>query len=96
MDQLTSELLTQATTCPSTLPSLEMIDQRLKEFVHLHHLDLRRAINHQISKLKSNITIKRFSKQLSQFRLTPKQVQTFIELSFIFPYFFFLPYVCLA
>jgi hypothetical protein len=80
IDQFTTELIVQATTCPSTLPSLETIDQRLKEFVRLHHLDLRRAINHQISKLHSNILIKKFSKQLSAFRLTPKQVQAFIEL----------------
>jgi EAL domain-containing protein (putative c-di-GMP-specific phosphodiesterase class I) len=72
--------MAQSSTYPSTLPSLEIIDQRLKQFVHLHHLDLLRAINYQISKLNSNILIKRFTKQLSTYHLTPKQVQTFIAL----------------
>ena len=70
----TTELLTQSSTCPSTLLPLEIIDQRLKEFVRLHHLDLLRTINYQISKLNSNILIKKFSKQLSTFHLTTKQV----------------------
>jgi hypothetical protein len=38
--QITAELLTQSSTCPLALPSLEIIDQRLREFVRLHHLDL--------------------------------------------------------
>ncbi len=79
IDQLTAELLAQSSMCPSTLPSLEIIDQRLKEFVRLHHLDLQRTINYQISVLNSNITIKKFSKQLSTFHLTPKQVRIFIQ-----------------
>ena len=80
IDQYTAELLAQAATCPSTLPSLEMIDQRLQEFVRLHHLNLQRGVNHQISKLNNNTTIKKFSQQLSQFGLTPKQVLTVAEL----------------
>jgi hypothetical protein len=87
IDQYTTELLAQAPTCPSTLPSLEMIDQRLQEFVRLHHLDLQRGVNYQISQLNNNTTIKKFFKQLSQFRLTPKQVLTFAELKFMFPCF---------
>jgi hypothetical protein len=74
IDQFTAELMAQTSTCPSTLPPLEIIDQRLKEFVRLHHLDLLRTINYQIFKLNSNILIKKFSKQLSTFRLTAKQV----------------------
>ncbi len=80
VDQFTTELMAQSGTCPSTLPPLEIIDPRLKEFVRLHHLDLLRTINYQISKLNSNILIKKFSKQLSTYRLTPKQVRIFIEL----------------
>ena len=57
---------------------LEIIDSRLKEFVRLHHLDLLRKINYQISKLNSNIHIEKFSKQLSSFHLTAKQVRTFV------------------
>ncbi len=74
VDQFKTELMAQSATCPSTLPPLEIIDQRLHEFVHLHHLDLRRTINYQISKLNSDILIKKFSKQLSKFHLTVKQV----------------------
>jgi hypothetical protein len=66
--------MAQSRTCPSTLHPLEIIDQRLKEFFRLHHLDLLRTINYQISKLNSNILIKEFSKQLSAFRLIAKQV----------------------
>ncbi len=74
IDYYTSELLTQSTTCPSTLLHLATIDQRLKEFVRLHHLDLLRTTNYQISKLNTMILIKTFSKQLSTFHLTKKQV----------------------
>jgi hypothetical protein len=74
IDQFTTELKAQSSTCPSTLHALEIIDQKLKEFVRLHHLDLLRTINYQISKLNGNILIKKFSKQLSTFRLTTKQV----------------------
>ena len=76
--------MAQSITCPLTLPSLEMIDQRLKEFVRLHHLDLRRTINYQLSKLNSNELIKKFSKQLSTFHLTAKQVRTFLETILVF------------
>ena len=51
--------MTQSTTYPSTLLPLEIINQRLREFVRLHHLDLLRTVNYQISK--------KFSKQLSRF-----------------------------
>ena len=74
IDQFTTELMAQSGTSPSTLPSLEVIDPRLKEFVRLHHIDLLRTINYQISKLNTNILIKKFLKQLSTFHLTKKQV----------------------
>ena len=41
---------------------LKIIDQRLKEFVRLHHLDLMRTIKYQMNKLKDNI----YEKELSQ------------------------------
>jgi hypothetical protein len=75
IDHYTSELITQSTTCPLTLPSLEIIDQRLKEFVRLHHLDLLRTISYQLSQLNSLVLINKFSKQLSTFQLTTKQVR---------------------
>ncbi len=74
IDQYTTELTTQSTVYPSTLPHLELIDSKLKEFVRLHHLDLSRTISYLISKLNININIKKFAKQLSVFHLTAKQV----------------------
>ncbi len=82
IDQSTTDLMTQSTSCPSTLPhSLEIIDSKLKEFVRLHHFDLLRTVNYQIYKLNSHIHITKLSKQLSSFRLTTKQVVVvFIEI----------------
>jgi hypothetical protein len=80
IDQYTIELVTQSSSCPTQLSSLEIIDQRLKEFVRLHHLDLLRTINYQIYKLNTNIHIMRLSKQLSSFHLTTKQVLTFAKI----------------
>ncbi len=85
MNEYTTELMTQLTSCPSTLPhSLEIVDQRLKEFVRLHHLDLLRTINYQICKLNTNIHIKKLSKQLSSYHLTTEQVVTYIEILYHF------------
>jgi hypothetical protein len=75
--------MTQSSSCPSTLSSLEIIDKRLKEFVRLHHLDLLRTINYQICELNSNMHIKKLSKQLSSFRLTTKQVLIMIEMFYV-------------
>jgi hypothetical protein len=81
--------MTQTTECPSTLPRLEIIDPKLKEFVRLHHLDLLRTINYQISKSSSHILIEQFSKQLSSFHLTTKQVPIFFEISHTFLFLFY-------
>jgi len=70
--------MTQSTLCQSSLPRLEIIDPKLKEFVHLHHLDLLRTINYRIYKLNSNIHIEKFSKQLSSFHLPTKQIPIFV------------------
>ena len=74
IDQYTTELIAQSTLSPSTLPNLEIMDAKLKEFVRLHHLDLSRTIHYQIGKLNININIKKFAKQLSLFHLMTKQV----------------------
>ena len=74
IDQFTTELTTLSSACPSTLPTVEMIDERLKEFVRLHHLDLIRAINYQINKLKDIIYEKQLLKQLSHYYLTTEDV----------------------
>ena len=83
--------MTQSSTCPAKLSSsLEIIDQKLKEFVRLHHLDLLRTINYQINKLNSNIHIKSLSKQLLSFNLTMRQVRLLIIQNFINILFSFL------
>ena len=84
IDQYTTDLIAQSTLSPSTLPHLEIIDSKLKEFVRLHHLDLSRTIHYQIGKLNTNTNIKKFSKQLSLFHLTTKQVLILIEVLYIF------------
>ena len=75
IDQSTSQLIAHSTEYPIALPSLEFIDERLKKFVRLHHLDLLRACSYQKSKLNTQILIQQFSKQLSKFHLTTKQVE---------------------
>jgi hypothetical protein len=87
--QYTTELMTQSSSCPKSLSSLEIIDQRLNEFVRLHHLNLLRTINNQIYKLNTNIHIARLFKQLSSFHLTTTQVVTFVEIWYIFFLLFF-------
>ena len=84
--------MAQSSTCPAKLSSsLEIIDQKLKEFVRLHHLDLLRTINYQINKLNSNLHIKNLSKQLLSFNLTMKQVLLIIiEILYKFFLSFFL------
>ena len=74
--------MTQASSYPATLPSLKIIDQRLKDFVRLHHLGLSRTINYQIGQLNSTISIKNFSKQLSVFKLTTNQVGRFLNIQY--------------
>ena len=75
INQSTNELMTQSSSCPSTLPSsLEIIDQRLKEFVRLHHIDFMRTINYRINKWKDQIYEKQLFKQLSYYYLTTEQV----------------------
>ncbi len=74
IDEYQNELNTQISSCPATLPSLQIIDKRLKEFVRLHHCDLLRKVNYQIVRLNTTILIHRFSQQLSSFSLTTTQV----------------------
>ena len=74
INDLTTELATQSSLCPSTLPPLEVIDTRLKEFVRLHHIDLIRTVNYQTNKLKDDIREKQLFQQLSYYYLTSEQV----------------------
>jgi len=74
IDEYTTQLMTQASSCPFQLSDLEIMDKRLKEFVHLHHLDLLRAVKYRVTKLKDNIQEKQLYKQLSYYYLTTEQV----------------------
>jgi len=74
IDEFTTQLMTQASSCPFKLTDLEIMDQRLKEFVHLHHLDLLRKVKYRVNKLKDNIHEKQLYKQLSYYYLTKEQV----------------------
>jgi len=74
IDEFTTQLMTQASSCPFELSDLEMIDKRLKEFVHLHHLDLLRKVKYRVNKLKDHIQEKQLYKQLSYYYLTKEQV----------------------
>ena len=75
IDQHENELIIQSSSCPTTLHSLEMIDQRLKDFVRLHHIDLVRIVNYQKNKLKDIIYEKRLFNQISSYHLTEVQVR---------------------
>lgn len=79
INQYAVELTTQSLSCPATLftatiTSLERIDQRLNEFVRLHHLDLTRQINYHVSKLRDSICEKQLVQQLSSYSITIEQV----------------------
>ena len=79
MNQYAIELKTQSLSCPTTLTtqtnmSLEIIDQRLNEFVRLHHLDLLRQVNYCMSKLRDDLRGKQLLQELSSYLLTDEQV----------------------
>ena len=69
---------------------LGTMNQRLEEFVRLHHLDLLRTINYQVNQFHDHIHINELSKQLSSLHLTVKQLFSlitteiqFVQLSFV-------------
>jgi hypothetical protein len=74
INQYRAELTKQSASCPLPLSPLEIIDQRLKEFVRSHHIDLIRTINYQVNKVKDNIYEKQLFKQLSCYYLTTEQI----------------------
>ena len=79
INEYQNQLNTQKSSCPATLPSPEIFDKQLKEFVRLHHCDLLRKVNYQIGQLNTKILIQRFSQQLSSFNLTTTQVLSSIS-----------------
>ena len=74
IEQYTTELMTLSSSYPLTLPPLELIDKRLKEFVRLHHIDLIRTINYQINKFKDQIHEKQLFQHFSSYHLGTEQV----------------------
>jgi hypothetical protein len=58
-DQFTTQLITQALSCPK-LMQLPLIESQLKEFIRLHHLDLIGKVNFQVNKFNTFTAI-RFS-----------------------------------
>ncbi|CAM4796041.1 unnamed protein product [Rotaria magnacalcarata] len=82
-NQHENELMIQLSSCPTTLHPLELIDQRLKEFVRLHHIDLVRTVNYQKHKLKDIIYEKRLFNQLSSYHLAELQHQTIDQITTI-------------
>ena len=92
IEQCTTELTKQSSSCPSTLTRLELIDKRLHEFIHLHHIDLIRQIKYHVSKLKDNIHEKQLLRQLSSYNLTTQQVLFLISIlhRLLFPFVFTL------
>ncbi|CAF4532244.1 unnamed protein product [Rotaria socialis] len=83
INQHENELMMQLSSCPTTLHSLEMIDQRLKEFVRLRHVDLVRTVNYQKHELKDIIYEKRLFNQLSSYHLAEVQHQAIDQITTI-------------
>ena len=70
-----------------------MIDQRLKEFVRLHHIDLLQTVTYQLNKLKNKINENQLIKQLSVYNLTTEQVCIISDILHLLLNFFFFFYV---
>ena len=51
-----------------------MVDERLREFVRLHHIDLLRTVRYRVNKLKDETREKVLIKQLSYYYLNAAQV----------------------
>ncbi|CAF4383889.1 unnamed protein product, partial [Rotaria magnacalcarata] len=83
INQHENELMIQLSSCQTALHSLEMIDQRLKEIVRLHHIDLARTVNYQKHKLKDIIYAKRLFNQLSSYHLAEVQHQAIDQITTI-------------
>ena len=75
-DQYSLELISQATSCPSSI-DLSAMEDRLKEFVRLHHLDLIRRIQYQLHHFQGHLHEQELIQQ-SLLSLTVEQVQCLI------------------
>ena len=65
LEQCNVELIAQSLVCPSTLLSLDMIDNSLKEFVRSHQKHWLNQVNYQLTKFKDDIHQQHLWKELS-------------------------------
>ena len=63
-DQYSIQLISQATLCPPSM-DLSVVEDRLKEFVRLHHLDLIRRIQYQLHDFQGYLHEQELIQQLS-------------------------------
>ena len=63
-----------------TLSTLN-VDESLRSFVKLHHLDLKRSINHRTQLFRNQIREKTYEEQLYSHKFTEKQVCLFFSCS---------------
>lgn len=77
LNQCTTELLSQSLTCPKTF-SIPYVDDRLKEFVRLHHIDIVRRVRNEIYKFRDDMTEKQLQDKLHSYSLTDNQVKTVV------------------
>ena len=75
LEQCNNELIVQYPACPSTLPSLDMIDTSLKAFVRSHQKQWLNQVNYQLTKFQDKIRQQEFWKELSLHRLSDDQVR---------------------
>ena len=74
LDQCTSELITQAESCPSKLLPLDTLDQNLREFVNLQEKYLSNKMHSQLTRYKDLIEEKKLFQNFSSYDLTNVQV----------------------
>ena len=73
LDQCNNALIRQNPSCPESL-SVDVLDQRLKEYIESQQKHFRHKIDHQLSKFKDNIQEKQFYHTLFNGNLTHDQV----------------------
>jgi hypothetical protein len=83
-DQCTTELITQYSSCPSTLSSLQTLDQNLKDFVQIQEKYIINKMNAQLTRYKNMIHEQELFQTVLSANLTIDQVNLFSC------YFFFL------
>lgn len=87
-DQYSNELMIQATLCPSSI-DLSVVEDQLKEFVRLHHLDLIRRIQYQLNHFQGQLHEQELYQSLLLLSINDEQVDQWLFFSFPFDLFFF-------